>query len=141
MKTKQEVYERIEKLDDRFAIQALKLCLIFDLNPHHIKVFIDTSRDCLKYNKEVNETYIKESEWVLSEWAEQEEPKMQEIYKYFKSLSIREKLGLLPSIVFIIFLIHLSFFDIILAIKIMLLDIIILFIIDKIEKLIKKGKH
>ena len=64
---------------------------------------------------------------------------MQEIYKYFKSLSIREKLGLLPSIVFIIFLIHLSFFDIILAIKIMLLDIIILFIIDKIEKLIKKG--
>lgn len=66
---------------------------------------------------------------------------MQEIYKYFKSLSIREKLGLLPSIVFIIFLIHLSFFDIILAIKIMLLDIIILFIIDKIEKLIKKGKH
>ena len=67
MKTKQEVYERIEKLDDRFAIQALKLCLVFDLNPYHIKVFIDTSRDCLKYNKEVNEKYIKESEWVLSE--------------------------------------------------------------------------
>lgn len=66
---------------------------------------------------------------------------MREIYKYFKRLSIREKLGLLPPLIFLILLIDLAFYDIFLAVKIMLLDIIILFIIDKIEKLIKKGRQ
>ena len=73
--------------------------------------------------------------------AEQEEPKMREIYKYFKRLSIREKLGLLPPLIFLIFLIDLAFYDIFLAVKIMLLVIIMAFITEKIENLIKKGRH
>ena len=64
---------------------------------------------------------------------------MQKIYKYLKGLNVSEKICVIHSLIFLIFLIDLAFYDIFLAVKIILLVIIVEFIAEKIENLIKKG--